>query len=278
MTDRFIGSTRAEPAFHAVAVLRWMLMVRRVSARARSLRTTSLRFLLAIALSCVMAMEGRAGEITTIGFRTTVGRGILTGGSVVTPFLNNGPTVNGLLGTNLPTFAHEELYGGPPSPFDVILSVKATIGVTTYQVSDQVFNFFLKAPTDWTGLLLQVGFGTGADFVQAGKLSQLNFSGPFTANRFSAADGSALTALTFSGPPGITAGNGDALGFLLNVPDLATEKNQFTLQVIPIVKAAGGGGGQGGGAAPEPPTLVLAGTSVVALALWSSWRHRRGRS
>jgi len=154
MTTQFIGATRAGLALQGVPVLSGGLMVHRGLARIRRLHQALFHCLIALALPCATATEGWAGQITAL-VRPTIGRGILTDGDVATFFVNSGPTnfnVPGLV--NRLTLTGEQLFGGPPSKFDVVLDVKATEGVTIYRVSDQVLNAFKVAPTDWTGVLL----------------------------------------------------------------------------------------------------------------------------
>jgi hypothetical protein len=137
-------------------------------------------------------------------------------------------------------------------------------GTTEYQL---VQTFLNLTGTPWTGFHLELGYGTGANFVRAGDLDLVDFDTPdmtpgATATPFPTVNQQSHT-LDYSGATVNLIGT-SALKFRLDVPD-NLKNNRFTLREYAVTTQPP--------AVPEPTSMMLLGTGIVGLA--ARFRKRR---
>jgi len=141
---------------------------------------------------------------------------------------------------------------------DIEMTVTPTQGVSEYLVSEFVDN---NTGINWSSYTMQLGFGTGAGFTQAGGLNDgLDFdTGPPGGNTTppSSAAMPVVTrpnedTLSFSG--GIHGSGAQLYQFRIDVPDLVGRVARFTLRQQPV-------------AVPEPSAIALVGLAVFGFAM-----------
>ena len=142
-----------------------------------------------------------------------------------------------------------------PDYIDIQFTVLPSDGVTEYQVSEFVDN---NTGSPWGSYRMQLGFGTGVDFVLSALNDGLDFDFPtYDTPPTSAAFPTVLTPdedqLVFTG--GVHGAGAQPYNVRVDVPDLVGRISPtFTLRQIPIV-------------VPEPSTLVL-GISAIGLGMF----------
>jgi hypothetical protein len=213
---------------------------------------------LALAVGCLVAPPAvKAGTI--VGVNSMSGTGL---GFVQVPVINTFSEGN----DNQP--------GGPGTDSNIIVPIKRfdstgyidiefqvrnsqPEGITEYLLSEFVDN---NTGINWSGYILQLGFGTGAQFTQSTSSDALDFDAPgFDTPPTSAAFANVALAddiLVFSN--GLHSTGLQPYTFRIDVPDGIT---LFTLRQTPIP-------------VPEPSTLVLAAGAALGLA---AIKRRRGR-
>lgn len=143
-----------------------------------------------------------------------------------------------------------------PDYIDIQFTVAASDSVTEYQVSEFVDN---NTGLPWSSYRMQLGFGTGANFVLSPLNDGLDFDFPnYDTPPTSGAFPTVLTPdedqLVFTG--GIHGGGAQLYTFRVDVPNLVGRISPtFTLRQIPIV-------------VPEPTNLVLVGISAICLGMF----------
>jgi len=146
-----------------------------------------------------------------------------------------------------------------PNFIDIQFSVAASDGVTEYQISEFVDN---NTASPWSSYRMQLGFGTGANFVLSTANDGLDFDAPnYDTPPTSGAFSTVLTPdedqLVYTG--GIHGGGAQPYNFRVDVPNLVGRASPtFTLREFPTV-------------VPEPATLIL--TIIWAFGLASYRRH-----
>jgi hypothetical protein len=125
---------------------------------------------------------------------------------------------------------------------DIEFSVVQSAGVTEYQISESVDN---NTGSDWSRYNMYLGFGTGAAFTLSGAGDGLDFDDPD--NDTPPSSGAFLTinrpnedTLEFSS--GSHSSGVEPYVFRIDVPNLLSRTNKFTLRQVPIV--------------PEPSAVV----------------------
>jgi hypothetical protein len=131
-----------------------------------------------------------------------------------------------------------------PGFIDIEFTVAPSDGVTEYQVAEFVDNNTLLP---WTQYNMQLGFGTGAAFVPSPAGDGLDFDFPnYDTPPSSGAFPLVLTPnqdeLVFTG--GVHSAGAQPYGFRIDVPDLTSRINRFTLRQFPT-------------AIPEPSVIGL---------------------
>jgi hypothetical protein len=181
------------------------------------------------------------------------GLGFATVAAVVTGQANNDnvPSPNAMDSNIIVPFKRFD----SPDYIDIQFTVLPSDGVTEYQVSEFVDN---NTGLSWSGYRMQLGFGTGANFVPSPLNDGLDFDFPnYDTPPTSGAFPTVLTPdedqLVFSG--GIHGGGAQPYTFRVDVPNLAGRISPvFTLRQIPIV-------------VPEPTSLVLVGILSICLSM-----------
>ena len=145
---------------------------------------------------------------------------------------------------------------------DIEFSVAQSMGVTEYRISESVDN---NTGSDWSRYNMYLGFGTGAGFTLSSAGDGLDFDTPD--NDTPPSSGAFLTisrpnedTLEFSN--GLHSSGVEPYLFRIDVPDLLSRVNKFTLRQVPIV--------------PEPSTMLLmmAGLLAGCVQLASDRRRR----
>ncbi|MCI0335204.1 MAG: PEP-CTERM sorting domain-containing protein [Planctomycetes bacterium] len=144
---------------------------------------------------------------------------------------------------------------------DLVFTVMPSASVTEYSVTEFVDN---NTGLAWIGYNMYLGFGTGAGFVLSAPGDGLDFDFPTydtppVSGAFPVVGTPDPDTLLFSG--GVHGSGAQTYTVRIDVPDLSPigTLGTFTLRQIPVP-------------IPEPSALVLAGLSVVGLALYR--RHR----
>jgi hypothetical protein len=135
---------------------------------------------------------------------------------------------------------------------DIVFTISPSDLTSEYSFSEFVDN---NTGVAWSSFRMQLGFGTGANFVLSPSGDGLDFDAPgFDAAPTAATFPTVTTGedeLVFSG--GVQGVGAQSYNFRVDVADLAG-RTTFTLREIPI-------------AVPEPSTLILASIAVLGLAI-----------
>lgn len=198
----------------------------------------------AVTLAFLLATPLQAGKIT--GFAWTDGI-VSIAGIVVPPLMdvNNddvvGPSPNEVM-------VLQKDYKGVEH-IDIVFTVMDSGGVTEYAIIEGVQN---NTGLDWSSYHVQLGFGTGADFVISPSGDELDFDAPFynSTISFDPSPGFSFPTLTTSedvldadGGPGQPDGfYNEPFVFHIDVPDGITS---FTLRQFPVAVV------------PEPSSIAL---------------------
>lgn len=218
------------------------------AARFAQLLQVATAVLIAFALVC--SMSALAGTIPTVGGVAGVsGGGTASVTGPFTPFPNNAPAA-----TSANFAAIQKTFTSPTVPIDIVFNVTLSGGTTEYLIAEGIFN---ASGVPWNDFHVQLGFGTGANFVLANPSLGLSFDGtppPSSADL----PITALTAQELGYSGGFIPNNsGMSLSFTIDVPDIAGRDGtyQFTMREYPSL------------ASPEPTSIVLAGFGAIALGL-----------
>jgi hypothetical protein len=140
-------------------------------------------------------------------------------------------------------------------------------GTTDYRFVQSLFN--TAGPT-WHGFSLELGYGTGANFVRSGANDGLDFDSPTfdptpNSNRFPTVN-TGTDTLVFSGGT-VNQFQTTALNFHIDVPDNLSQfnpsgQNRFTLRQIALLTPPGDTA-----AVPEPSVFWMFGGGLLAVAL-----------
>jgi hypothetical protein len=156
---------------------------------------------------------------------------------------------------------------GGLGPADMEFALTNSGGTTEYRVAPAGFGLVNNTGSPFTGLLAELGFGTGANFVRSSAGDGLDFDTPDRDPMPTLPAFAALThdtdGLRWNGGT-IPSVGGFSIGLSLDVPDGLQSfhpegVNSFTLRLTPISDAA----------VPEPATtfLMLCGLSSIGIAL-----------
>ena len=138
---------------------------------------------------------------------------------------------------------------------DILFTVAPSDGVTEYQVTEFVDN---NTGSPWANYRMQLGFGTGANFVLSAANDGLDFDAPnYDTPPSSGAFPTVLTPdedqLVFTG--GVQNSGAQPYTFRVDVPNLGGRLSPtFTLRQIPTI-------------IPEPTTLILVSVAVLGFAM-----------
>lgn len=213
--------------------------------------------LIAAAAALLVPVSANAGTITGVNSVTGPGLGDVTMAIISTPSPSNDEQPGGPGGDNNVSvpFKRFDNVGN----IDIVFDVVSSGGVTEYFFTESVDN---NTFINWSQYIMQLGFGTGDDFLKSEAGDGLDFDAPEyntqpTSMGFASVD---LTEdmLTFSN--GLHDLGQLIYKFRIDVPDGIT---QFTLRQTPV-------------AVPEPGTLLLAG--LAALGMVPVIRRARRRS
>ncbi len=212
----------------------------------------------AAASLCLVAVGAQAGVISDLALtdvNVSGAGGTISAFTSLTVLPNNDDTA--LPSVNTVTIS-EAFVVADPAFIDLEISVINSGGVTEFFATKNVANLLNEAAT---GLTIQLGTGTGANFVLASPTSGLDFDAPsFTPAPASATFSSIVTTantITLSGGVLQTGlGNATNVLFSIDVPD-GLPNGTFTIRESLT-------------AIPEPTGLALLGLPALAL-----WRGRR---
>jgi hypothetical protein len=211
----------------------------------------------------VVAGTASAGTITGVqvfGTDDGTGPGLGTVSVVVVPTLNpnNDNQVGGEATDNNISVPIKRFDN--TGEIDIVFQVQPSDGVTEYKVFESVDN---NTMINWSGFIMQLGFGTGANFVLAPLGSGLDFDFPtFDSNPASSAFSTVTlgeNVLAFTN--GTQSTGAETYRFRIDVPDLAASglPGSFTLRELPI-------------GVPEPSSFLLLLGAVACLGLYRKLR------
>ncbi|MHB1035331.1 MAG: choice-of-anchor F family protein [Pirellulales bacterium] len=224
-----------------------------------TIRSWSFRFF-AVAL-CFAVFVGTASAGTIIGVQmfgvqagTGSGLGTVSVPILFTPNPNNDNQIGGGQADNNITVPIKRF--DKPGEIDIVFQVQPSNGVTEYKVFESVDN---NTSINWSGYKMQLGSGTGANFVPALPGSGLDFDFPtFDAFPLSSAFSTVLPGENVLGfTAGVHSSGSETYQFRIDVPDLSPTgaMESFTLRQVPI-------------AVPEPSSLVLLLGAVACLGFY----------
>lgn len=229
------------------------------------MRKIFLSFCTAAAIVAAAATPAQAGIITAVSSVSLPGFSTGSLGPVgITPNPNNDG------GTGINALAYQIFFNaGGLGPAEYQFQVADSGGISEYLVTAMVVN---NTGTPWSHYRLELGFGTGNDFVRSSAIDFLDFDTPDrtpapTSSRFSTlAHGSDLLQWSGGTVPSIGA---MFLTFRLDVPDGLAGLHpgglpRFTLRQQP-----------GTGEVPSVPEPALLTVMGVALLAGAAHRHRR---
>lgn len=129
---------------------------------------------------------------------------------------------------------------------DIVFNIVPSGGTTEYFVAETVDN---DTGIAWNSYFMQLGFGTGAGFVNSAALDGLDFDAPtydFPPTSGAFANIVALTEDSFQFSTGLHSTGFQSYSFRIDVADLPPGVTSFTLRQTPV-------------AVPEPASLFLLG-------------------
>jgi hypothetical protein len=214
-----------------------------------------MKLVVAVVLTLLLSGSAFGGTIqaTPAPVASGPGLGFASVAAVVTVQANNDnvPSATALDGNTVVPLKRFDF----PDYIDIQFTVLPSDGVTEYQVSEFVDN---NTGSAWGSYRMQLGFGSGANFVLSALNDGLDFDFPnYDTPPTSAAFPTVLTPdedqLVFTG--GNHGAGAQPYTFRVDVPNLAGRISPtFTLRQIPIV-------------VPEPTKLILVGISAICLGM-----------
>jgi hypothetical protein len=214
-------------------------------------------------LAMALAVSAIPSAAATIGIGSTSLPGASTG--TLGPVINTSPNNDNSAG-NSPNVVTYSIFQNTFGTIEVEFLATNSGGTTEYRFVQALFN--TAGPT-WQGYSLELGFGTGANFLRSGAGDGLDFDSPTldpapNSNRFSTVNAGTDT-LVFSGGA-VNQFQTTSLNFHIDVPDNLNQfnpsgQNRFTLRQVALLTPGGDT------AVPEPSVFWMFGGGLLAVAM-----------